>query len=139
NPVFKGRVGIMNAATGGGSTYIPFYVTYSLYGKEFMEKFAALEPRIFTSVNLLGAALASGDIDVAMAISETPLTVLYEQGAPIQWIAPQPAAGALTGQAISASAPHPNAARLYQEYAFADEGYGAWQIFGGTPAKINFA
>jgi hypothetical protein len=44
----------------------------------------------------------------------------------------------LTGQGISAHAPHPNAAKLYQEYAFTEEGYGLWQKEGGAPARTGF-
>ncbi|MHA6729638.1 ABC transporter substrate-binding protein [Devosia sp. A369] len=136
NPVFKGRVGI-TGPEGGGATYLPFYALHQLYGDEFMAAFAALEPRVFTLSNV-GTALAAGDIDVALAMSETPLTALYLAGAPIQWSMPTPAVGAIAAQAISVNAPHPAAARLYQEYAFTEEGYGHWQRFGGPPARNGF-
>jgi ABC-type Fe3+ transport system substrate-binding protein len=43
----------------------------------------------------------------------------------------------VTGQAIAARAPHPNAAKLYHEYAFTAEGSALWQKHGGAPARIG--
>lgn len=44
----------------------------------------------------------------------------------------------MTGQAIPKNAPHPAAAKLYQEYSFTEEGYGIWQKLGGAPARRGF-
>jgi ABC-type Fe3+ transport system substrate-binding protein len=63
---------------------------------------------------------------------------LQAAGAPLRWLFPEPATGPVTGQAINARAPHPNAAKLYHEYAFTAEGYGVWQKLGGAPARIGF-
>jgi iron(III) transport system substrate-binding protein len=136
NPAFKGRVGITDPAE-GGAVFLPWYGLYKIYGEEFIKKIAELKPRIF-DLNQLGSALASGDIDIAFATSETPLTTMYLAGAPVRWALPEPAFGPPTGQAIPARAPHPNAAKLYQEYAFTEEGYGAWQKLGGPPARKVF-
>ncbi len=135
DPAFKGRVGIGEPT--GGATLLPYYGLHKTFGEEFMKKFAELEPRIFP-LNELGSALASGEIDIALATSETPLTTLHLLGAPIQWSLPEPSFGPATGQAIAANAPHPNAAKLYQEYSFTVEGYGAWQKLGGPPARKDF-
>lgn len=140
DPRFKGRVGIaMSSSGGGGATLYPYFALYKTYGEDFMKAFAAQEPRNFSGANTLAGALASGDIDVALAVSETGIVPLQAQGAPIQWALPEPGMGLATGQAVSANAPHPSAARLYQEYAFSDEGYAAWNLHGGAPAKIGFA
>ncbi len=140
DPRFKGRVGIaMSPSGGGGVTLYPYFALYKTYGEDFMKAFAAQEPRNFSGANTLAGALASGDIDVALAVSETGIVPLQAQGAPIQWALPEPGMGLATGQAVSATAPHPNAARLYQEYSFTDEGYAAWNLHGGAPAKTGFA
>lgn len=139
DPRFKGRVGISISASGaGGATLYPYYALYKLYGADFMQKFAAQEPRNFSGTNTLAGALASGDIDVALAISETGIIPLQATGAPIEWALPSPGLGLATGQGISAHAPHPNAARLYQEYAFSNEGYAVWNKTGGAPAMTGF-
>ena len=83
-----------------------------------------MRPQVFSGTNPASAALASGDIAVLFNASETGLMPLQSAGAPLRWTFPEPAAGPVTGQAISARAPHPNAAKLYHEYAFTTEGYG---------------
>ncbi len=138
DPKFKGRIGVVLPAVGFPSTLYPFYGVYKLYGEDFMKKFAALKPRNFSNANTLAGALASGDVDVGLVMSETGLIPIQVQGAPVKWFVPEPGLGQPTGQAINAKAPHPNAAKLYQEYAFTTEGYGAWNKLGGAPARIGF-
>jgi ABC-type Fe3+ transport system substrate-binding protein len=138
DPRFKGRIGVVVPSGNGGASLYPFYAIYKMYGEEFMKKFAAQKPRNFGNANTIATALASGDVDVALMVSETGLNALYVSGAPIQWTLPEPGVGTATGQAINAAAPHPNAARLYQEYAFSDDGYGVWNKIGGAPAKVGF-
>jgi iron(III) transport system substrate-binding protein len=137
DPRWKGRAGVVDPAA-GGVVYLPWYAWHRAYGEDFIKQLAAVRPQIYSGTNPGSAALASGDIAVLFNASETGLMPLQAAGAPIRWAFPEPATGPVTGQAISAHAPHPNAARLYQEYAFTLEGYGAWQKLGGAPARIGF-
>jgi len=137
DPIWKGRGGLVGPTTGG----LVLNLWYSLYrgvDEQIFEKIAEVEPRIFPGTVPSAGALASGDIDVLFGASETGLLPLWLAGAPIQWSLPEPGIGPLSGQGISANAPHPNAAKLYQEYAFSEEGYGYWQELGGAPARIGF-
>ena len=43
----------------------------------------------------------------------------------------------LYGQAISAHAPHPNAAKLWMEYLYSDEGQLHWLSGYCTPVRFN--
>ena len=133
DPRWKGRAGVADPAS-GGAAYIPWYLWPKIYGQEFMDGLKKSQPRAFIAVNPTVAALASGDIDVYFGADDASLSPVWASGAPIKWTIPEPAIGTPTGQAISATAPHPNAARLYQEYAFTEEGYGAWQSVGGGPS-----
>jgi ABC-type Fe3+ transport system substrate-binding protein len=135
---WKGKGGIVDPAL-GGVAYLPFYAWDKLYGGAFVQQVAALKPRVFSSTNPASAALASGDIAVYLNASETGLYPLYLQGAPIKWSLPTPGVGPVTGQGISAKAPHPNAAKLWQEYTFSLEGYKLWQEFTGIPARIGLS
>ena len=122
----------------GGVVYLPWYAWYKLYGEDFIKKVGEVRPQIYSATNPGSAALASGDIAVLFNASETGLMPLQAAGAPLRWAFPEPATGPVTGQAIDARAPHPNAAKLYHEYAFTAEGYGLWQKLGGAPARIGF-
>lgn len=136
DPKWAGRAGVADPAS-GGVNYLPWYAWDKLYGDDFIRKIGALHPRVYNASNPAAAALASGDIAVTVA-TETGITPLYEKGAPIRWAFPEPALGIVTGQAIPANAPHPNAAKLYQEYSFTLEGYTIWQKTGGAPARLGY-
>ncbi|WP_454854778.1 ABC transporter substrate-binding protein [Rhizobium binxianense] len=134
DPAWAGRAGIVDPSA-GGVAYTPWYVWLKTYGPEFLQKIGALKPRIIAAITPAASALASGDIEVLLNASETGLLPLLDKGAPIRWSLPDPGIGPMTGQAIAASAPHPNAAKLFQEYSFTEEGYGIWQKLGGAPAR----
>ena len=134
SPEWAGRAGVIDPSA-GGVAYLPWYAWPRLYGDTFIAQVGALKPRIFGSSNPAVAALASGDLAIIFNTAETALLPLLAAGAPIRWSVPSPGIGPVSGQGIPAKAPHPNAAKLYHEYAFTEEGYTAWQKFGGAPAR----
>lgn len=131
DPRWKDR-GIVVDPSAGGVAYLPWYVWDRVYGDDFFAGIGAQNPRIISGINNAAASLASGDVAIIFNASETGLLPLWGKGAPIQWSLPSPGVGPITGQAIPANAPHPNAAKLYQEYAFSEEGYTLWHVLGGT-------
>lgn len=137
DPIWKGRAAVVDPSA-GGVAFLPWYIWTKEFGPDFLKKIGALNPRVIAAVVPAGAALAAGDISVIFNASETGLLPLLAKGAPIRWSLPEPGIGPMTGQAIPAKAPHPNAAKLYQEYAFTVDGYTHWQKRGGAPARIGF-
>lgn len=136
NPAWKGRAVVVDPSA-GGVAYLPWYAWIKLYGEGFIDQIGALKPRVVTGINTASASLAAGDVAVILNASETGLLPLWLKGAPIRWSLPTPGVGPLTGQGIPANAPHPNAAKLYHEYAFTEEGYSLWQRLGGAPARAG--
>jgi ABC-type Fe3+ transport system substrate-binding protein len=134
DPRWKGKAAVVDPVA-GGVAYLPWYAWTKLYGADFITKVAQNEPRVMRGINPTSAALAAGDVSVIFNASETGLLPLFDKGAPIEWSLPNPGIGPLTGQGIPANPPHPAAAKLYQEYAFTEEGYSVWQKDGGTPAR----
>jgi ABC-type Fe3+ transport system substrate-binding protein len=137
DPIWKGRAAVVDPSA-GGVAYLPWYIWSKEYGTGFLQKIGELKPRVVAAIVPAAAALAAGDVEVLFNASETGLLPLFDKGAPIRWSLPEPGIGPMTGQAIPARAPHPNAAKLYQEYAFTEEGYGLWQKQGGAPARTGF-
>jgi iron(III) transport system substrate-binding protein len=133
---WKGR-GVIVDPSGGGVVYLPLYAWEKMYGPDFLEKIGALRPRVVSGINTAAAALASGDVAIIFNASETGLLPIRQKGAPVRWSIPSPAVGPVTGQAISGKPPHPNAAKLYQEYAFTTEGYSVWYLLGGMPVRTG--
>lgn len=84
-----------------------------------------------------------------LAQGATPIVIAWDYNAlswrdslngnpPVEVIVP--ASGVLAGvyvQAISAHAPHPNAAKLWMEYLYSDEGQTAWLKGYCHPARFN--
>lgn len=136
NPAWKGRAVVVDPSA-GGVAYLPWYAWAKLYGGGFIDQIGALKPRVVAGINNAAAALASGDVAVILNASETGLLPLWLKGAPVRWSLPAPGIGPVTGQGIASDAPHPNAAKLYHEYAFTEEGYGVWQKLGGAPLRIG--
>ena len=136
-PIWAGHAGVVDPS-GGGVGFSPWYAWSVLYGDDFIKKIGAQKPRVYTGINPASAALAAGDIWAIFGASETGLLPLWLKGAPIEWSLPTPGVGPVTVQSIPAKAPHMNAAKLYQEYAFTLEGYGVWQELGGAPSRIGF-
>ena len=137
DPIWKGRAAVVDPSA-GGVAYLPWYIWSKQFGPDFIQKIGASQPRDIAAIVPAAASLASGDISVLFNASETGLLPLLDRGAPIRWSLPEPGIGPMTGQAIAAHAPHPNAAKLYQEYSFTTEGYGLWQKLGGAPVRQNF-
>lgn len=139
DPRWKGRAVVVDPTSGGGIVYAPVYAWDQMFGPSFIEQLGTQKPRVVAGINNAAAALAAGDVAVIFNASETGLLPLWQKGAPIRWSLPVPGIGPATGQAIATKAPHPNAAKLYQEYAFAEEGYTAWYLLGGAPARSGLA
>ena len=69
--------------------------------------------------------------------SQGSLTDLYLKGAPVRWVFPAPTPVAVTTQSISAHAPHPNAARLFQEWSVSAESEDLWLSLVAAGASRN--
>ncbi len=137
DPRWKGRCGT-TAAGSGGSTYAYNYMFMKTlkdrYGTPFLRKWAANKPDIYISKPPLLDRLAAGQYAIADEAASSDMEQLYLKGAPVRWVYPDPTPTIVTGQIISAHAPHPNAARLYTEWAFSHDGQTAWLKYesGGT-------
>lgn len=94
----------------------------------------------FNPVEITPATIQSGETPLAIdwdylnaGLTET----LAEQG--VEWQVNVPSDGLFGGyysQAISAFAPHPAAARLWQEFLYSDEGQNIWLKGGARPVRL---
>lgn len=120
------RVGILNIAA-GGIAQTAYYIMQQEWGDEIFEALSAKDDLlIYGGSAPMGAALQSGEIAIAAGISDTTLYASFNDGAPVQWVYPEPVAIAPYVQFISADAPHPNAGRLFQEFVFTYSGQHAF-------------
>jgi ABC-type Fe3+ transport system substrate-binding protein len=121
------------AAASGGSTYAYWYMlVYALqdrYGYPFLRRLAANKPGIFISKPPMYDRLVAGEYAVADQASTDLMGDLYLKGAPIRWMFPEMVPAAISAHSVSAHAPHPNAARLFQEWSLSAEGQAEWQKY----------
>jgi iron(III) transport system substrate-binding protein len=129
DPRWKGRYGTTTPAS-GGSDYVFWYMFMvalnDRYGDPWLQRLAANKPDVFVSKPPMFDRLAAGEYAIIDQASQDGLSSLYLKGAPVRWTFPDPVPCNLTAQCISANAPHPNAARLFQEWALSEEGMLEW-------------
>ena len=129
DPRWKGRIATGTPASGGSSySYVYMFLggKRDQFGPDFIAKMAALRPQVYESKSPMYDRLAAGEHSVVDQASQSDMGGFYQKGAPVRWVFPKPTPANLTVQTISAKAPHPNAARLFQEWAMSPEGQAAW-------------
>lgn len=123
---FAGSVAIVNVRA-GGTSQLPLYFMTQEYGAPFVQKVAALKPSLFSGVNPLVERLAAGEFALAIGVPcDTSVAAQWLNGAPVQWIYPEPALAVPYFMAINSMAPHPNAARLLEAWSLSADGQTAW-------------
>lgn len=126
DPRWKGRIGVVDP----GSTF-RVLATYWRWqhqkpdklGWDFLKKLAANDPIISQGVGSLINRLSTGEIDVALGYPGQVANKEIIKGAPLQysyWGAPTTSAPFFT--AVAANAPHPQAARCFQNWVTSKEG-----------------
>jgi ABC-type Fe3+ transport system substrate-binding protein len=70
-------------------------------------------------------AVSRGSAAVGFA-SEGVAAEAFASGAPVRWTVPNPAIVGEGPQAVVENAPHPNAARLFQEFTLSELGQAIW-------------
>jgi ABC-type Fe3+ transport system substrate-binding protein len=141
DPRWKGRFATATPASGGSSfSFVYMFLTgmRDKYGPDFYKKEAALDPKIYESKSPMYDRLAAGEFALVDQASQSDMGNFYLKKAPVRWVFPSPTPANLTLQTLSAHAPHPNAARLFQNWAMSQEGQAAWFSFSGvTSARAD--
>lgn len=135
DPRWKGRMATGTPASGGSSySYVYMFLggERDTFGPDFVGAMAALQPQVYDSKSPMYDRLAAGEHAIVDQASQSDMGGFYLRGAPIRWTFPSPTPANLTVQTISANAPHPNAARLFQHWAMSSEGQAAWFEVAGV-------
>jgi iron(III) transport system substrate-binding protein len=104
-------------------------------GMEFMQALAKQEVAIRSGRSLITQLLAAGEFDLQIVAYWYRPHLLKKQGAPVDWIAMEPALVALHPISIIDRAPHPNAAKLFIDYVLSDEGQRLFASRGREPVR----
>jgi ABC-type Fe3+ transport system substrate-binding protein len=104
-------------------------------GMEFMQSLAKQDVAIRGGRSLVTQLLSAGEFDLQIVAYWYRPHLMKKQGAPVDWIGMEPAVIALHPISIVEKTPHPNAARLFIDFALSDEGQKVFLLRGREPAK----
>lgn len=118
-PKWKGKISLdmLDAEWFGGQLDIMGQAK----GLEFMKKLAAQNPIYRSGHNLQTQLLVSGEFPVAVNIYGHAAETFKAKGATIEWVPVEPVVISMHALSVSSHAPHPNAARLFVDFALSKE------------------
>lgn len=121
-PRFRGRIGVKNAET-AGSAYALYFLLRERYGTIFGEQLAAQQPKIYQTASQMLEALDGGEIDAALGMLGYAAYQAQQQGQSLELVWPAEGVPMMVGPvAILAAAPHPNCAKLFEDFLLGPEG-----------------
>ncbi|TCR63148.1 extracellular solute-binding protein [Bosea sp. BK604] len=130
DPKWKGRFGSLDPHV--TATTLAWQVMVDeLYGPSFLQQFGANQPKLYASTNAMSQAIVSGEIDLGLTNSFGVIQ-MAETGAPMGGVTPKNTVLFGGNVAIFAKAPHPNAARLFCDFACSAEGQTVINVAGAT-------
>ncbi len=92
-------------------------------GMAYMRSFAAQQPVFIpASQRVVLDKVISGEYPIGVMTFNHHSAISAAQGAPVQWIKMEPLLQTTSLIAIVQNAPHPNAAKLFEEYALSEDG-----------------
>lgn len=89
---------------------------------QLLRQLAEQDIQFRTGHSLIQTMVAAGERPVAVVAFANGVDRLKKDGAPIEWIAPEPVIGLTLGLAVVKGSPHPHAARLLVDYLLSREG-----------------
>ena len=107
-------------------------------GLEFFEKLVAtngISPR--QGHTLLNNMVVSGEVPMALTVYNYMPEQAKKKGAPIDWIALEPAVARANAIGVAAKSPHPNAGLLFYEYMLGPEGQKAMASIDYVPTNTK--
>jgi iron(III) transport system substrate-binding protein len=89
---------------------------------DFLQRLMRQNPKIVRGQSLIANLMAAGEFPVVVVAYPSEIELLRQKGAPVDWVAPDPVLTKIYPMAMTANAPHPNAAKLFIDFAFSREG-----------------
>ena len=120
NPKWKGKIATDHTKPE------PFFWIIQRMGHEkgiaYLKKLAAQEMRFYAGLSLLTSLLAAGEFPIGLYTYLHSVEEAKSKGAPVEWVAQDQVFTKFQPVSIAAKAPHPNAAKLYVDFALSLEG-----------------
>jgi iron(III) transport system substrate-binding protein len=130
DPKWKGRFGSLDPHV--TATTLAWQVMVNqLYGPSYLQAFGANKPKLYASTNAMSQAIVAGEIDLGVTNSFGVIQ-MADTGAPLAGIVPKNTVLFGGNVSVFSKAPHPNAARLFCDFACSAEGQTIINVAGAT-------
>ncbi len=134
-PEFKGRVGASDMVA---ETVFAYYEWLgNTQGADFLEKFAAQNPKLMVGTVPITQGTASGELAATVMSIYGIANPLIAQGAPIKTVLTNPAFASADVMVALAHAKRPNAALVFLDFIMSRRGQTAWNGRGETASPIS--
>jgi iron(III) transport system substrate-binding protein len=121
----------------GGGPFARAMFERKILGEDYWAKQAALKPTLFPSQAPMVDAMIRGEIGIAPLVTVLAIP-LAAQGAPIKWFfAPEGIPVTVFCAGIARGAAHPNAAKLFLDWALSREGQALMVELGSFASMTN--
>ncbi|MEO6703406.1 MAG: ABC transporter substrate-binding protein, partial [Jatrophihabitantaceae bacterium] len=147
DPQYKGKVALNGDPTSANAAFSAVWAAALANGGSLdnvqpgIDYFGKLKKEgIFVTVNAKPATIESGETPIVLDwdyLNAGYVDTFSAKG--VDWKVADPSDALLPGfydQAINATAPHPAAARLWEEYLYSDEGQNLWLKGFARPARL---
>jgi ABC-type Fe3+ transport system substrate-binding protein len=106
-------------------------------GMEFMQALARQNVAIRGGRSMVTQLLGAGEYDLQIVAYWYKPHLMKKQGAPVDWIAMEPAIVATHPISVVDRAPHPNAAKLFIDFTLSEEGQKIFVQRGRESARVG--
>jgi iron(III) transport system substrate-binding protein len=121
----------------GGGPFNRAMFERKVLGEDYWKKQAALKPTLYPSQAPMVDAMIRGEIAIAPLVTNLAIP-LTAQGAPIKWFfAPEGVPVTVFCSGIARDASHPNAAKLFMDWALSREGQALMVELGSFSSLAN--
>jgi iron(III) transport system substrate-binding protein len=108
-------------------------------GLAYMKKLGAQEFRLYPGLSLITNLLAAGEFPLVLNTYLHTVEEIKRKGGPVDWTAQDPVFTKFQPLGIGAKASHPNAAKLFTNFMFSEEGQKIIASFGRVPTRLGVA
>jgi iron(III) transport system substrate-binding protein len=135
DPKWKGRIGLEATDAEWMATLIKTWGEAK--GMDYFRRLSALRPDVREGHILLTTLVAAGEVPVGLTMYNANVEAQRRRGAPIEFVAVQPAVARPQGIGVARNAPHPAAAVLFVDYVLSPEGQRLFESMGRVPASTR--
>ncbi len=108
-------------------------------GLAYMKRLGAQDFRLYPGLSLVTNLLAAGEFPLVLNTYLHNVEEIKRKGGPVDWTAQDPVFTKFQPLGIGAKSSHPNAAKLFANFMFSEEGQKIIASFGRVPTRLGVA